>query len=76
MSLPVINIVETDKLSVAMESGLPFYIANKNKRLLVIDPETKAAEEELISALEAAENCKEIVTPEELWAGLDGIING
>ena len=75
MGLPVINIDETDKLSKAMEAGSPFYIANKNKKLLVSDPEMRAAEAELIAALEAAENCHTYYTLEETWEHVNKVLH-
>ena len=74
MALPIININETDKLSKAIENGLPFYIAGQSKKLLVCDPELKAVENELIAALEEAERCTTHVSLKEHKARIEAII--
>ena len=86
MRLPVINIKETARLSTAMNSGRPFYIANEKKKLLVpvpvaeddeLNDELKGFDKDyLIAALEKAEKCETNISAEESWARIDKIING
>jgi hypothetical protein len=72
-NIQTINVSETAKLSKAIKSGKPFYIADKGDKMLAYDPELELAEQRLTTLLQEAEACKERCGVDEFWAYVDKV---
>jgi hypothetical protein len=64
-NIQTIKVNETDRLSKAIRSGKPFYICDKNAKVLAYDPEKELAEQKLTALLQEAEACREYCSVEE-----------
>ena len=68
--MEAININEPAKLSKALKNGQPFYLCDKDSKMVVLDPELEKAKAKLTALLQEAEDCKEYITLDECKARL------
>jgi hypothetical protein len=66
--MQTINANETAKLTKAMRAGKPFYIQDKDTKVLAYDPEYEREKRELFALLEEADQCTVTYTAEEFWS--------